>query len=252
MEYNLKYNKYLTIDIGNTSTKVALWNDIQRLKFGGGVDSSEELYWFLMDRYEIYPYEIEKAIICSVTGDYDNALNTLKQNNIKTLIFDHNTPIPITNAYKTPNTLGLDRLAAAVGAWDKHRGKDILVVDLGSAITYDIVTADGRYIGGNIAPGMRMRFEALHQYTSRLPLVDPKGEFPLWGDNTETAIRSGVISGIVGEITYYKNKLSDNSVVVLTGGDSEMIAKELDFPVKSEFELVSTGLNRILIYNENK
>ena len=243
---------YLTIDKGNTATKVALWDGLSLLKFGGKIDSSEELCKFLNDCGK-YPCDIEKAIFCSVTQDNSVELNMLKENGIEVIVFNHQLPISIVNAYKTPHTLGLDRLAAAVGAWEKYNGedKDILVVDLGSAITYDIVTADGRYVGGNIAPGVRMRFGALHNFTSRLPLIEPEGDYGLWGDATETAIRSGVITGIVGEITYYKSQLSDNCDVVLTGGDAAMIAEKLDFSVKVEHELVSTGLNRILLYNEN-
>ena len=243
---------YLTIDKGNTATKVALWDGLSLLKFGGKIDSSEELCKFLNDCGKC-PCDIEKAIFCSVTEDNGVELNMLKENGIEVIVFNHQLPISIVNAYKTPHTLGLDRLAAAVGAWEKYNGedKDILVVDLGSAITYDIVTADGRYVGGNIAPGVRMRFGALHNFTSRLPLIEPEGYYGLWGDATETAIRSGVITGIVGEITYYKSQLSDNCDVVLTGGDAAMIAEKLDFSVKVEHELESTGLNRILLYNEN-
>ena len=242
---------YLTIDKGNTATKVALWNDSTLLKFGGSIEVGEGLGLFQMDRDEIFSSGIVKAIICSVTEDDSKELNALKEQGIDVMLFNYQTPIPIVNEYKTPHTLGLDRLAAAVGAWDEYKGKDLLVIDMGSAITYDIVTAAGQYVGGNIAPGMSMRFEALHNYTSRLPRVEAEGELPLWGFNTETAIRSGVISGIIGEINYYKNKLSENHLVILTGGDAEMIAKRLDFPVKLEHELVSTGLNRIILYNEN-
>lgn len=242
---------YLTIDKGNTTTKVALWNESLRMKTGSGIDTDMDLCRFLKDCCEMHPSDIEKAIICSVTEDDGNDLDVLKKNGVEVMVFNHQTPTPIVNDYKTPHTLGLDRLAAAVGAWDKNKGKDILVIDMGSAITYDIVTAEGHYMGGNIAPGMSMRFEALHNYTSRLPRVGADGELPLWGYDTETAIRSGVISGIIGEITYYKKKLSDNHLVILTGGDAELIAKKLDFAVKLEYELVSIGLNRILLYNEN-
>ena len=125
------------------------------------------------------------------------------------------------------------------------------MIDLGTAITYDVVTANGCYIGGNIAPGITMRLEALHNYTSRLPLVEATGHCPLWGEDTTTAIRSGVLNGVIGEIYHYKKQLSQSPVVILTGGNATLIGPMLDFTPEIDHHLVTRGLNSILIYNEN-
>lgn len=237
----------LTIDQGNSAAKIAVWEGDNIMYDVGFKQFKSEHVNGLIAKFPA----IERAIYCSVANDGAEIINSLKSHKIKTLTLDCNTPLPISNAYKTPLTLGKDRIAAAVGAWCSHKNKDILVIDLGTAITYDVVTADGCYIGGNIAPGVTMRLEALHNFTSRLPMVDPYGACPLWGEDTATAIRSGVLNGVVGEIYHYKKRLSHSPVVILTGGNSSLIEKMLDFTPEIDNHLVLRGLNRILIYNEN-
>ena len=114
---------------------------------------------------------------------------------IPILRFTPDTPVPITNRYRTPETLGSDRLAAVIGASSLKPGKDLLIIDAGTCITYEVIDARGNYWGGNIAPGMQMRLRALHEFTARLPLVEAEGEVPGMGYNTETAIRSGLKRG---------------------------------------------------------
>lgn len=236
----------LTIDQGNSSAKVAVWNgnDIvfdAVLKQLGDKEIDE-----IISRYPI-----SGAMYCSVACDGRDIIAYLQKCGIATLNLSDTTPLPIANAYKTPQSLGRDRIAAAVGAWSNHKGCDILVIDLGTAVTYDVVTANGCYIGGNIAPGVSMRLEALHNYTSRLPLVDCTGNCPMWGEDTITAIRSGVLNGIVGEINHYKNQLSQSPIVILTGGNATMIGAMLNFAHEIDHHLVTRGLNCILRYNEN-
>ncbi len=237
----------LTIDQGNSAAKVAVWNGVDIIY---NADFKHLVSENIHDILTQLPL-IDKAIFCSVTNDGVEIIEYLKQQNVKTIILSHSTLLPISNTYKTPQSLGLDRLAAAVGAWSLYKDKDLLVIDLGTAITYDVVTSQGCYIGGNIAPGVTMRLSALHNYTQRLPLVDPHGNCPLWGNDTITAIRSGVLTGIVGEINHYKNHLGKDHVVVLTGGSASMIKSMLDFDIEIDHHLVTRGLNSILIYNEN-
>ena len=161
------------------------------------------------------------------------------------------TPLPIAIDYSTPDTLGVDRIAAAVGAWSLHRGREILTVDAGTAITYDRVTADGHYIGGNIAPGIGMRLKALNQFTVQLPLISGRGEVRLWGNSTESAMRSGAVNGVLAEITYYRSKLPADAVIVMGGGWGYELSQKLDFITDYQEGLVNRGLNEILIYNEN-
>lgn len=163
------------------------------------------------------------------------------------------TPIPLRNAYSSPLTLGMDRLAAAVGAWSMKPGHNLLVVDAGTAVTYDFVSADGIYKGGNIAPGVGLRLKSLHDHTGSLPLVSACGSIPTFGNDTETAIRSGVIGGIRKELEGYVNELSSiypSVLVFLTGGDAEFFdikAKSTTFAVP---DLVLRGLARITEFNE--
>ena len=237
----------LTIDQGNSSAKVTVWDKVDVVYDASFATlGCDDVLGILKD----YPL-IDRAIYSSVANEGEEIINLLTSRKINTINLNSTTSLPITNAYKTPETLGKDRIAAAVGAWSRFKGSDILVIDLGTAITYDIVTEQGCYIGGNIAPGVTMRLEALHHYTRRLPLVDPHGDLPMWGTDTETAIRSGVVNGIIGEITHYKNKLSSSCKVVLTGGAAAAIKQLLDFPVEIDQHLVTRGLNSILIYNEN-
>ena len=164
-----------------------------------------------------------------------------------------NTPIPLTNAYSSPETLGMDRIAAAVGAWSEKPGHDLLVVDAGTAITFDFVSSEGVYQGGNIAPGIDLRLKSLHEHTGALPLVGTQGNIPMFGYNTETAIRSGVINGIRHELDGYLSELASiypSLLVFLTGGDAEFFdikAKSTTFAIP---DLVLRGLARITEYNE--
>ena len=176
----------------------------------------------------------------------------------RVLHLTHETPMPIRLGYHTPQTLGRDRIATAVGAWSiaqrLDNTSDVLIIDAGTAITYDLVTADGCFIGGNIAPGLTLRFKALHEHTGRLPLVQPNGDTPMVGYDTETAIRSGVILGLVGEVKNYiaDIKLSHpNLMVFLTGGNGRLLLDRLaDKSIIYSEHLAAEGLNRILLYNQ--
>ena len=162
-------------------------------------------------------------------------------------------PLPVTIGYATPTTLGRDRIAAVAGAHALHPGRNVLVVDAGTAITYDRLTADGEFTGGNIAPGLWMRAEALRSMTSRLPYVDVEtdGDVALWGTDTVNAIKAGVVRGAVGEITYYRSLLPDDAIVMLTGGDAARLAPLLECEAEVDPMLVCKGLNSILKYNEH-
>jgi type III pantothenate kinase len=176
---------------------------------------------------------------------------------VPTVIFlDENTPIPITIRYKTPATLGKDRLAAAAGANYLQPHKNILVIDAGTAITYEFIDSKGVFTGGNISPGMTTRFRALNHFTGKLPLVNETDDVPFIGDSTETAIIAGVVNGIIYEMDGYIDALKtryEDFFVFLTGGHSFYFERRLKNHTFAESNLVLTGLNRILEYNaENK
>jgi type III pantothenate kinase len=241
---------YLTIDQGNTAAKLALWRG-EKLEETHIVQSlvPASLAQFIAN----HP-GIEAAIYCSVASHGTEIMATLNNSLRKAIKLTGNTPLPINIEYGTMGSLGVDRIAAAVGAQASFPGTPLLVVDAGTAVTYDAVTADGRFIGGNIAPGMNMRLEALHRFTARLPRVKVPRELPtglVFGNNTEAAMILGAIYGIVGAMSYYKSRLPENTKVVMTGGWAGELSRLCDFDINVDPHLVSKGLNRILIYNEN-
>lgn len=199
--------------------------------------------------------ELSGAIYCSVTREDVSVVCHLRHLCAHTLRMGPETPVPLRVDYATPQTLGADRVAAAVGAWADHKGHPILVVDAGTAVTYDFVTPDGVYAGGNIAPGITMNLRALHEFTARLPLVPfPKSMAQqarqLFGNDTRGAIARGAVDAVRASIEFYRRRLPDDTVIVIGGGCGHHLATVCDFPVHVDDHLVSKGLNRILIYNE--
>ncbi len=208
-------------------------------------------------------YEITDSIISSVVNIEAAVVNTLHRRSQHFVLFDHNTPVPIVNTYDTPQTLGQDRLAAAVGAKSLCPNENLLIIDAGSAITYDFVTDKGEYIGGNIAPGLKMRFTMLQRMTKKLPLVDADENelVPLFGKNTRDAIVAGVIRGIAYEVKGYMRTLREKTPhfrTYLTGGHASYILNNVRTSLSEKREityekhLVLIGLNEILIFNKMK
>ena len=171
-------------------------------------------------------------------------------------IMSSNTPLPITNLYTTPHTLGTDRICSIVGAFFECECHcSVLCIDCGTAITYDIINKYGEYLGGNISPGQDMRFKGLHAFTSRLPLINANGQITDIGISTETAIRNGVIQGInyeiSGHIHHYKEKFPDLKVF-FTGGNIENFVDNSKNYIFADKNLVLKGLNIILNNLHNK
>ena len=159
---------YLTIDQGNTAAKLALWRNDALLDLLIEPSLSVDKIECFMAKHGV----ADAAIYCSVATPGDEIVNGITHLAHRVSRLTNATPLPIAIDYRTPCTLGTDRIAAAVGAWANHPGKNMLVVDAGTAVTYDVVSADGHFRGGNIAPGMRMRLDALHRFTKRLPQVE--------------------------------------------------------------------------------
>lgn len=240
----------LIIDIGNTSTKLAVF---ERDTLAGVFSEPGQSMQTLPQL--ISTYKIERGIAVTVADIRADVLERLKNLPFPLLWLNKDTPLPVTNLYRTPGTLGYDRIAAVVGAYDRFPGKDLLVIDAGTAITYEFIDAKGRYHGGNISPGVHMRLKALNQYTSHLPLVSPEGELPPIGQDTETAIRAGVMKGIEYEIRGYIISLRDKYpglLVFLTGGDGFSFDSKLKNIIFADRFLVLKGLNRILNDNNGR
>ncbi len=247
----------LCVDQGNSRTKVALMTDegkiMKHLIYKSFSSADVERLFDL--------YDITDSIISSVVDIEAAVVNTLHRRSQHFVLFDHMTPVPIVNRYDTPQTLGQDRLAAAVGAKSLCPNENLLIIDAGSAITYDFVSAEGEYMGGNIAPGIKMRFTMLQRMTKKLPLVDAEENelIPLFGTNTRDAIAAGVIRGVAYEVKGYMRTLKEKMPhyqTFLTGGHAPYVLNNVRSSrnekreIRYEKNLVLIGLNTILVYNK--
>ena len=240
----------LCIDQGNSSTKAGVFNlDLLIETF------SFEQFGKIEIAFILSKFSFTCCIISSVISDNKELLFELK-NQIQIVIeLTHKTVVPIDNKYLTPATLGKDRLAGVIGAAFLKPMKDILVIDAGTAITYDFIDANQVYWGGNIAPGLNMRLSSLHEFTQKLPKVEPKTESLFIGNTTESAILSGALYGIVFEIDGYIEALRikyPQLSTFLTGGSTFYFDNKLKNAIFAERNLVLIGLNRILLYNVQK
>jgi len=237
----------LIIDIGNTRTKVGLF-DGEKLK-------KREIWeaWTLdtLKKFVHQHQAIQRVAVSTVTYIWEDVENYLNEHFFY-INLSHQTPIPIQNDYRTPKTLGKDRLAAVIGAYALFPNKSCLVIDAGTCIKYDILLADGRYLGGNIAPGIEMRLSAMQHFTARLPKIDQKELDSSFGYNTETAIRTGgqmgAIMEIQGFIQAYRKEFG-RLKVILTGGDAQYFDNNLKTKIFVNQNLVLIGLNKIINYN---
>ena len=238
----------LVIDIGNSRMKLALFNE-RDLMFNVPLDELKpEHVQVLLDEHP----DLNKVIVSSVR-EYPAELKAFLQNSFDYFIeLDSQTPVPIINKYKTPDTLGKDRLAAAVGATELFPNENVLVIDAGTALTYEIITENNEYLGGNISPGLETRFKALNHFTKKLPLISPADDFQIVGTDTESAIRAGVQLGLLFEVEQYIkyfNTIYQNLQIIITGGDAKFFDKKLKNSIFVHFNLTLIGLNRILEYN---
>jgi len=238
----------LVIDIGNTLVKLAVFNK-NELIFNKNYDSLTPLeVQEILNRFNIV-----HSIISNVRNTANNLENLLSTS---TNFYQLNEQIllPFQNLYATPTTLGKDRMALIAAACNLFPQQNVLVVDMGTCITYDVVTADKKYFGGAISPGLNMRFKALNQFTGNLPLVEiTENEKPnLIGDSTINSIKSGVYNGVKTElegIIASYNKQYENIQVVLTGGNAEMFDLESKNRIFADKFFLLKGLNEILEYN---
>ena len=240
----------LIIDIGNTVAKVAVFKDKDIVEvFYDSNQTLDNLPGICAE------YAVEKAIVATVIDLNEQVSTRLEQLSVPLLRLNEKTLLPVDNLYETPETLGYDRMAAVVGAYEQFPGKDILVIDAGTCITYEFIDAAGRYHGGNISPGVQMRFKALHEFTGRLPLVCREGRRLPLGKDTDTAMREGVLKGMEYEISGYimamKHKYPE-LLVFLTGGDDFSFDTNLKSIIFADRFLVLKGLNRILNYNNDR
>ncbi len=237
----------LAIDIGNTRTKLAVFDGDTLLR----KEIWEELTVAKLKQLA-YNQKLEKIILSSVSRQSEEVMAFLKSH-ATFLELLPGTPLPIRIQYKTPETLGKDRIAAAAGAGHLFPKENCLVIDAGTCITLDLLNAEGIFLGGNISPGIEMRLKAMHHFTARLPLVKSTLELPdELGDSTENAIRNGAELGALLEVEGFIRacrKKYRPLRVVLTGGDADFFVKHTKTKIFAHQNLVLLGLNQILQHN---
>jgi type III pantothenate kinase len=234
----------LVIDCGNTTVKAALFEDstlIEKFYF----KTPEELLNSLTTKIPIH------VLISSVSQPAEEIVASVNASG-KKISLTHTLPLPIKNLYATPQTLGVDRLAAACGALDIFPNQNCLVIDIGTCINYEFLDDQKCYHGGAISPGINIRYEGMHKFTRRLPLVANNSKAPLIGNTTESCMQSGVMNGMIAEIKgiikSYKEKYPALGVI-LCGGDYPLFENQLKPHIFVAPDLVLSGLNRILLHN---
>lgn len=234
----------LVVDIGNTSSKVGIFNLHNLVE--------ERVF---TDHSGLHDYvsnvRVQAAIIASVSKTYDTIMPALAH--IPTTItLTHQLPLPVTNLYATPETLGVDRLAGVCGAMQMFVGQPCLVIDCGTCVTYDFINEKAEYLGGAISPGLHMRLRAMHEFTARLPKVGIEGDVPLIGNSTQSCMQSGAFNGMLAEIEgtieRYKQHYPQLRVI-LCGGDTHFFENNLKGTIFAVQNLVLKGLNSILLHN---
>ncbi len=240
----------LCIDCGNTRTKVGVFRGDELIFTDNYTNFGISELVYLNEKYFF-----SACIMSNVSTENIDLENYLKEKFSSLIMLNEKTRLPVKNLYEQPETLGKDRIAAVIGAISLKPKSDLLVIDAGTAITYDFVDANSVYHGGNIAPGIRMRFKALHTFTNRLPKVEPSENFSLLGKNTLSAMLNGVMNGVIFEINGYFDALKikyPELSIFLTGGDANYFVSTLKSPIFAEKYLVLIGLNRILQINVKK
>ncbi|MCB0661906.1 MAG: type III pantothenate kinase [Saprospiraceae bacterium] len=237
----------LIADIGNTRSKLALFENDKLIK----KEAFPTLEILNLIEFTTN-HSIEKSIF-SMSGELPDEIRKFVSDTFDPIWLSHTTPLPITIEYDTPQTLGRDRIAAVIGANEKFPENDCLVIDAGTCITYDWITKDGRYKGGNIAPGLKMKLKAMHQFTANLPEAPMHPIRHPIGKSTLEALTNGAVWGTFNEIEGYidwGNAQFEDLLVVFTGGDSNFFVNNIKREIFADPDLVLVGLNKILNFND--
>ena len=241
----------LVIDAGNTSVKTAVFQNNRMIE--KQIFPKENFSVEFKKIQKNFP-EIQNSIVSTVTSGGEMMIKEVKDA-FPVLELDNSTAIPFVNKYASPETLGKDRIALVSSAVNTYPGKNVLVIDAGTCITYDFKTSEEVYLGGSISPGLNMRFKSLHKFTANLPLVKPEPEAELIGNTTDTSILSGIINGIKmelkGTIESYSSQFEDLTVI-FTGGDSQILSIPLKNSIFANSNFLIEGLNFILEFNKTQ
>jgi type III pantothenate kinase len=232
----------IIFDIGNSRKKVFVVDDVDIL-----YSTTYETVADLEKIFVLFP-QIKHGIYSASGQTAKETVDFLNEKLDYLIHFTSETPIPVKNLYKSPETLGSDRLAAAIGVNRFFPNTDLMIFDFGTAITIDFVDSDNNYLGGNISPGLSIRLKSLNFFTNKLPLVSIPAKIEEIGTTTEEAIKSGVVRGIIGETMNYINQYSLHKIF-FTGGDNFYFAKKIKSPIFVFRNPVVFGLNRVLYHN---
>ena len=234
----------LIIDIGNTLVKYAVFNNDQLVE----ILKTSEIETGKVNTL-IKEFDIKNVIISSVREEMNWNLD------VEVIHLSHKTSLPINLNYKTPETLGKDRIANIVAVSEEYPNKNAVVIDAGTCITYDFINKNKEYLGGRISPGLEMRYKSLNEFTELLPKLSVSGESKFIGNDTDSSIFSGVEQGILAEVHSLISgfrKENEDLIVVVTGGDTFFFENALKNSIFADENLVLKGLNIILKYNEDK
>ena len=230
------------IDKGNTRLKVGIFNSQNVLIKSATVLNFEESE-LLFDEHSV------NSVLISSSGSDIEITNKTRSY----LKLNNEFILPFTNLYQTPHTLGTDRIAALSAAVTMFPNSNVLIFDLGTCLTIDFINEKGEFKGGNISPGLNMRYKAMHEFTSKLPLVELNSEAKLMGNNTQSALSNGGKFGLIfeieGYINYYQQQYS-NLQIVLTGGDIQYLDITQKNKIFADPNFVLHGLCHLLILNE--
>ena len=244
----------IIIDFGNTLIKVALFYGDSLIDLRTFPNLPFEQLKSLIDEFEFKnsKYKPIKYVIISSVVNIPEEIIIYFNSKFNFVELNSKTALPVTIKYKTPDTLGNDRIAAVVGASGMFPSSDLLIVDAGTCITYDFINSKKQYFGGGISPGINMRFKALNNFTDKLPLVSQSQDVDLIGGTTQDSILSGVLNGVVAEIDgiidKYKQKYPTLKII-FTGGDVNYFDKKLKNDIFADSNLVLKGLNIVLNHN---
>lgn len=239
----------LAIDVGNTRIKAAVFEDNTLLEiFVFDKKEMIEKLEFILERYS----KIKSIVVASV-GNIDKSVFLTFEKTTSIHFISHQSQFPFDNLYSTPKTLGIDRLVLATGATLQFPNQNRLVIDAGTCITYDFVDEYNQYLGGAISPGIRLRYESLHQFTAKLPLLTKAYPEYVIGNSTEESIHSGIVNGVTleidGFIEQYKAQYA-KFIIILTGGDAEFLAKRLKNTIFANSNFLLESLNQTFQYNQ--
>jgi type III pantothenate kinase len=237
----------LAVDVGNTRIKAAVFEgDIRVDDFVFFKNELQKNIQNILKKYE----RVADLVVSSV-GDVEKQAFLQFENDLKVHFISHKDPFPFVNCYATPKTLGIDRMVLAAGATLQFPNQNRLVIDAGTCVTFDFIDENNNYLGGAIAPGLRLRYESLHNYTAKLPLLTLENPKDLIGKSTSESIHSGVANGLVYEIDGFIDEYSarySNFIIILTGGDTDFLAKRLKNTIFANSNFLLESLSQTFQY----